>query len=381
MFPRNLNRAEKVVLISPFSNTILSFRGPLIKELLKRGFKVYVLSPNYSVEIKNRLNEIGVISEEYYLDRTGTNIVKDIITFLNLIKLMFKIKPDVVISYNIKPIIYGTITAWLMMVPRRIVLFEGLGHAFVQYRYLSFTQKNLRAIVKIMLKITLKKSYRAIFLNPDDMQELISLNLVDTNKSVCLGGIGVCLDEWKEIAPFLDPITFTMAARLIKEKGIYEFAEAARYIKKKYKNVRFILLGGLDTNPSGIDEDMVQKWVQEGILEWFGHVTNPRQYYAQTSVYVLPSYREGVPRSTQEAMAMGRAIITTDVPGCRETVIDGFNGFLVAPRDTLALAQAMERFILEPNLILIMGENSRRLAEERFDAKKFNESFIRAILS
>jgi glycosyltransferase involved in cell wall biosynthesis len=170
-----------------------------------------------------------------------------------------------------------------------------------------------------------------------------------------------------------------MVARLLREKGIVEYARAAMIIKKKHPDTRFILLGGLDTNPGALSRDQVEQWAAAGILEWPGHVSDVSRWLAQTSVYVLPSYREGVPRSTQEAMAMARPVITTDVPGCRETVIDGENGFMVPVRNADALAAAMERFIMQPDLIEKMGQASRSIAEERFDVHKINQAILREI--
>lgn len=172
-------------------------------------------------------------------------------------------------------------------------------------------------------------------------------------------------------------MTFLLAARLLREKGIMEYAEAARIIKQKYPGTRFILLGSLDSNPGSLSMGEVKQWVSEGIIEWPGHVQDMSRWMAQASVYVLPSYREGVPRSTQEAMAMARPVITTDAPGCRETVIDGKNGFLVPVRDAKALADSMERFILQPELIERMGKASRLIAEERFDVHKVNQVILR----
>jgi glycosyltransferase involved in cell wall biosynthesis len=161
---------------------------------------------------------------------------------------------------------------------------------------------------------------------------------------------------------------------LLREKGIVEFAQAAQRIKQRYPNTRFLLLGGLDTNPGALREHEVRQWAEAGILEWHGHVPDVRPYFAQTSVYVLPSYREGVPRSTQEAMAMARPVITTDAPGCRETVVDGVNGFLVPPRDVDAhWFVRWSGSSLQPELILTMGQASRKLAEERFDVHKTNQ--------
>ncbi|WP_245563406.1 glycosyltransferase family 4 protein [Thermus antranikianii] len=216
-------------------------------------------------------------------------------------------------------------------------------------------------------------------MNPDDLNEFVSQGLVRKEKAVLLGGIGVPLEEWPPAPPHLEPVTFTLIARLLREKGVREFAEAARRIKGNYPEVRFLLIGPLDTNPGAIRESEVRSWVEEGLLEWVPWTEDVRPYLRQTSVYVLPSYREGVPRSTQEAMAMARPVITTDAPGCRETVVPGVNGFLVPPRDAQVLAEAMERFIHEPDLIVRMGQESRRLAEERFDARKVNERFLKEL--
>jgi glycosyltransferase involved in cell wall biosynthesis len=204
--------------------------------------------------------------------------------------------------------------------------------------------------------------------------------IVKPRQALLLGGIGVDLEEWQPAPPTLEPITFTLAARLIREKGIVEFAEAARRIKARYPNTRFLLLGGLDTNPGALTQQEVDAWYSRASWSGWGLCPMCVPISSQTSVYVLPSYyREGVPRSTQEAMAMARPVITTDAPGCRETVVHGVNGFLVPPRDVEALAAAMERFVVQPDLILTMGQASRKLAQERFDVRKINRLMLQAI--
>ena len=182
------------------------------------------------------------------------------------------------------------------------------------------------------------------------------------------------LDELPELWNVLKG-DMCLVAHLLREKWVEDYAAAARLVKQQHPQARFILLGGLDENPGSITQAEVQTWVDEGVLEWPGHSAVP-PWLAQTSVFVLPSYREGVPASTQEAMAMGRAIITTDVPGCRETVVDGDNGFLVPVRDPQALAQAMLRFINQPELIARMGVRSRQMAEEKFDVHKVNARLL-----
>jgi glycosyltransferase involved in cell wall biosynthesis len=369
-----------VALISPYAPSIVSFRGALIRDLIAHGAEVFVLAPDYTPEIREAVAELGAVPEDYPLSRTGMNPFLDLRTLIALWRLLRRLRPEVVVPYNIKPVIYGTLAAALAGVPTRTALIEGLGYAFIDSPTRSSKTCLIRTLIKSLYRMALRRAQRVLFLNSDDLNEFIQSSIVAADKAILLGGIGVDLTEWIPAPPVLEPITFTLAARLLREKGIMEFAEAARRIKQRHPHTRFMLLGGLDTNPGALSEEEVQQWVQEGILEWLGHVLDVRHYFAQTSVYVLPSYyREGVPRSTQEAMAMARPVITTDAPGCRETVVNGVNGFLVPPRDVDALVEAMERFIQQPELIITMGQASRKLAEERFDVRRINQRILQAI--
>jgi len=222
-------------------------------------------------------------------------------------------------------------------------------------------------------------AHKAIFLNPDDRDELLAAGTLRKEKAFLLGGIGVELEHWRLLPSPIEPVTFLLVARLLREKGIEDYASAACIVKQRYPNARFVLLGGLDDNPGALTEADVRAWVAEGILEWHGHV--PVQPWMElASVYVLPSYREGVPVSTQEAMAAGRAVITTDVPGCRQTVVENVNGFLVPPRCPQALAEAMFRFIERPDLIKSMGKSSLLMAQEQFDVQKVNARLMAFLL-
>jgi len=362
-----------VAIISPYARTVVSFRGSLIRELIGCGCRVSVLAPDFTPQIRAEVAQLGAAPVDYPLDRTGLHPFRDLFTLWSLWKILRDIHPTIVLAYNVKPIIYGLLAGG--RVERRVALIEGLGYAFTQTEP-SVRQCILRYLVRQMYRIALKRAHAVLFLNPDDQREFCRLSLVSAEQAVLLGGIGVDLSEYMPAPTVLEPITFTLAARLLREKGIVEFAEAAQRIKQRYPSTRFLLLGGLDTNPGALREHEVRQWAEAGFLEWHGHVPDVRPYFAQTSVYVLPSYREGVPRSTQEAMAMARPVITTDAPGCRETVIDGVNGFLVPPRDVDALVRAMERFIQQPELILTMGQASRKLAEERFDVHKINQRIL-----
>lgn len=370
---------KTVAMISHYAPSLVNFRGPLIRDLVAAGARVYALAPDFYDDLRQQVMDLGAQPVDYSLSRTGMNPLRDGLDTLRLAALLRRLRPDVTLGYTIKPVIYGTLAAQLARVPRRVAMIEGLGYVFTPSSdQPSRRRELLRAMAARLYKFALARAHRVIFLNPDDLKEFIDTGLVAQGKAVNLGGIGVDLQEWPLMPPVTRPVTFLLAARLLREKGIVEYAESARRVKARYPDVRFILLGGLDTNPGGVHADEVQAWVEEGLLEWPGHAP-VKPWLAQTSVYVLPSYREGVPRSTQEAMAMGRPVITTDAPGCRETVVEGVNGFLVPPRDVGALAEAMERFIAEPGLIEPMGRESRRLAEERFDARKINQRLLRIL--
>lgn len=305
------------------------------------------------------------------------NPLRDGIDMLSLALLLSRLRPDVTLGYFVKPVIFGTLAARLAGVPRRVAMIEGLGYVFTSsVGPEPLKRKLLRGLVSWLYRFALARAHKVVFLNQDDINEFVDAGLVQKHKVVKLGGIGVDLSEWPLTQLAKEPITFLLAARLLREKGIVEYAGAAELVKARYPAVRFVLLGGLDPNPGGLPEAEVKAWVAQGLLEWPGHV-DVKPWLAQTTVYVLPSYyREGVPRSTQEAMAMGRPVITTNAPGCRETVDDGVNGFVVPVRDTPALAAAMIRLIENPALISAMGLESRRIAEERFDVAKINSRLM-----
>jgi glycosyltransferase involved in cell wall biosynthesis len=243
----------------------------------------------------------------------------------------------------------------------------------------SSRRRLLRRIVSGMYRAAFARCERVFFQNAEDAEWFVSRNLIAREKVVKVSGTGVDLTEWLPTPIPDSPPVFLLIARLLVEKGIREFVGAARLVRGRHPEARFILVGGIDVNPSGLKDSEIQGWVQEGLIEWPGQIDDVRPWIARANVYVLPSYREGVPRSTQEAMAMGRPVITTDAVGCRETVIDGVNGFLVPVRDVKALASAMERFVNDPSLIKSMGRESRRLALERFDVKKINDVILKTM--
>lgn len=372
-----LHSYNRICIIGNQAFSLLNFRGLLIEDMARRGLDVIALAPDYHDDIREAIRNLGAEPVNFSLSRTGMNPLRDAADMIRLAVILRRLKPDITLGYAIKPVIYGTLAAWLAQVPQRFAIIEGLGYVFTPSEGIEpLKRRALRGAVSILYAAALKKANMVFFLNRDDINGFLKKRLVTPEKAFLLGGIGVDLDYWSPAPPIRNPVTFLLAARLLREKGVVEYARAAEIIKKKHPDTRFILLGGMDTNPGGLSQGEVEHWATNGILEWPGHVADVHLWLAQTSVYVLPSYREGVPRSTQEAMAMARPIITTDAPGCRETVVDGKNGFLVPVRDVKALSAAMERFILQPELIERMGQASRKIAEDRFDVHKVNQLIL-----
>lgn len=367
----------KIAVISNHAPALLNFRGPLLAEMARRGHEVLAFAPNHDESSRSALKGIGVIPVDWSVDRAGMNPLKDSWSLLGLLHKLRRYQPDIVFSSAIKPVIYGMIASWAAGTPRRYAMIEGLGFAFTARRVGQSGGRRLtRWLAASLYHIALSLSHRTIFLNHDDRNEFIEEGLVRAKRSVVLGGIGLDLDEWQPSPLPAGPVTFILIARLLWDKGVFEYVEAARRVRLGYPQARFLLLGGLDDNPSSVSAAAVQRWLDDGVLdEWPGHVP-VRVWLEQASVFVLPSYREGVPRSTQEAMALGRPVITTDVPGCRDTVVDGVNGFIIPPRDSAALVEAMSRFLDRPEIIAPMGQKSRQLAEQRFDVHIQNEKLL-----
>ena len=299
------------------------------------------------------------------------NPVADFVMAVSLFRLMRKIRPDVVLSYTIKPVIWGTLAAWIARVPKRYALITGLGYAFTG----KATGKRLiiQRIARWLYKCALARATKVFFQNPDDAALFKNLGLVPGHVPiVVVNGSGVDTAHFAPVPLPKGPMSFLLIARLLGDKGIREYVQAASIIRRNHPTVRFDLVGGLDTNPDTIALAEVERWHALGDIIWHGPLDDVRPAIAAAHVYVLPSYREGTPRTVLEAMSMGRAVITTDAPGCRETVVEGINGFLVPVRDGVALANTMKRFIDRQDLVVEMGLTSRRIAEDKYDVHKVN---------
>lgn len=370
----------RVAIIGTVASSIYGFRADMIKQLIKNEHQVYAFFSEHSPEDIAKIQALGAIPIEYKIERGGLNPLSDIKACYHLFKALKKIKPNVVFSFASKAIIYGTLASRIAGIPNVTGMLEGLGHTFISHpNRVPLKSKMVKFFQVSLYKISLPLLDKIIFLNPDDPKDLLDKYNIKVGNIYVLGGIGVNLNEYRYKAPKINnSINFLFIARLIKEKGIYEYVNAAKVVKAQYPNTEFTVLGSIDnSNLGALKQQELDALVDSGLINYPGHVDDVQSWIANSHVFVLPSYyREGVPRSTQEAMAIGRPIITTDVPGCRETVVDGVNGFLVKKWDQNDLAKKMIYFIEHPDQIEVMGRVSNKIAQEEFDAVKVNQKLL-----
>jgi glycosyltransferase involved in cell wall biosynthesis len=359
---------KSVLMVASKARSLVNFRGPLIMALIERGIQVHVAAPkiNEKEGCKETLKSWGVHVHELPMDRAGIDVIRDARTFRRLWVLMREVRPEAFFAYTVKPVIYGCMAARFSGIQYRFPLITGLGYAFIDGA--SRKRNIVRKAIRLLYKISLKGSKRIFFQNPDDQALFREMKLVaPETKSVVVNGSGVDTDRFSP-ANFSSLSCFIMIGRFLGDKGIREYFEAARIIKNEFPDARFLLVGFVDDNPNSVAQEEVDSWINSGVIECLGKLDDVRPALAEASVFVLPSYREGTPRTVLEAMSMGRPIITTDAPGCRETVIDGKNGYLVPVKSSVALADAMRKFIENPEHIAIMGAVSRQIAEDKYDA-------------
>ncbi|HAV5776789.1 WbnE [Acinetobacter baumannii] len=370
--------SKKVVLIGTTGSSFYGFRADLILRLVKQGHIVYALTSESTEQCLVRIKALGAIPIMYELSRGGLNPFADIQSFLQLKSILKAIKPDIVLSYFAKPVIYGSMAAKSAKVPVIIGMLEGLGYTFTeQPEGQNIKTKVIRSIQVLLYKMSFPCLNKIIFLNQDDRNDLIKKYSLNVPEVHILGGIGLNLSDYPFMDAKISPVKFLFIGRLLKEKGVFELIQAIRIVKSKYPQAHFTILGAIDhQNMGALKQSELDELIAEKLFEYPGYVTNVNQWITDSSVFVLPSYREGVPRSTQEAMAIGRPVITTDVPGCRETVENGVNGFLVPKWDPEALAEKMCYFIENPEQVNIMGLKSYEIAQEKFDAEKVNAKLI-----
>lgn len=369
----------RVAVVGGYAESLVLFRGEMLRSMAAHGHDVIALAPENGAHIRATLGSMGVAYATIPLRRVGMNPFLDLAAVVSLTRAFRRFQADTVLVYTAKPVIYGSIAARLAGVPLRAAMITGVGSALG-----GGSGLRRRALSRLLLglyAVALSQAHVVFFQNPDDERFFRSRGLVGGHQRVeRINGSGVDLERYSPAPLPPGPITFLMVARLIREKGIGEYVDAARRVRSTRPDVRIQLLGALDTNPSGVSARELEAIRAEGVVEYLGSTSDVRPFLARAHVFVLPSfYGEGVPRSALEAMAMGRAVLTTDVPGCRETVEVGRNGLLVPPRDGAALAEAMLRMLDEPERLEGMGRESRAIAEERFDVHEVNRAILSAL--
>ena len=361
----------KFILLSPKNRTVYNFRGDLIKEVIALGYEVVVTGPD-KIDI-DKIEALGARFKEIPMEKTGTSISSDLKYCEELTRFLIEEKPDITFGYTVKPVVYGAIAAKRAGVKNINCLITGGGYTFISR---SVKARILGLIVRNLYRIGLSNATHVIFQNKDDLEEFCAKHLVSRKKCTYVNGSGVNTEQFKTV-PIPSEPTFFMLSRLLKSKGVGEYLEAARIVKKQYKHVTFMLLGKYEyAMQDAMDKEYIESFIKDGTIERFEETDDVRPYYEMCSVYVLPSYREGTPRTVLEAMAMGRPIITTDTQGCRETVKDGVNGFLVPVKNSDVIAEKMIWFIEHPDAVLEMGEQSHQYVLEKFDVNKVNADMI-----
>jgi glycosyltransferase involved in cell wall biosynthesis len=362
-----------ILILGNNPSTLVNFNGALIETLLQSGHQVTTAGAGRDHRLEDWLAARNVRYVDLPIERAGLNPFTDVKTLIAFYLLMRRIKPDFLLAYMIKPVVYGLIAAWFAGVKRRAAIISGLGYAFTsdpdETGWLRIKRALVSAAARLAYFVALRLADTVIFQNPDDKAYFARMKLTRrAQRTDMVNGSGVDVAHYAAAPLPGGATTFLMIARLLRDKGVYEFVEAARIVRRSHPTARFNLVGPFDPNPSAIKASEVAAWAREGVVDYLGSVEDVRPQIANCHVFVLPSYREGTPRTVLEAMSMSRPIITTDVPGCRETVKDGENGFLVPAYDPQALANAMIAMVNQPDARARMARASLNIARTRFDA-------------
>ncbi|MCL2122839.1 MAG: glycosyltransferase family 4 protein [Desulfovibrionaceae bacterium] len=357
-----------IVLLGNTSRGLVNFWSVLMESLRAAGCRVTVFAPAGDADADDAIRDAGAALHHYPLDRKGLNPVRDMATLTVLHRLFRREKPDMLFCYTIKPVIYGCLAARLAGVRRRFAAITGLGYMFEAD---SAIKKVLMKLASLLYRLALLGASAVFFQNREDKEVFEEAGIVTPAHRVELTrGTGVDTARFAPAPLPAGPPIFLLVGRLLEAKGLYEYAEAARMLKARHPKARFQLLGPAEQGFGAVPLESVQNWEREGILEYLGETRDVRPYLAAASVIVLPSWREGTPCAVMEGMSMGRPAVVTDAPGCREVVFNCINGYVAPLREPQALAEAMERLILHPEDIISMGAASRRIAMEKFDARK-----------
>lgn len=358
----------KILIVSPKNKTVFNFRGDLIRDMIAQGHEVLVTGPN-----RDFVEDVLALGVSEFIEaavvKDNTSVTGDLAYLKKLTEIMKEKKPDLVFGYTIKPVIYGSLAAKVAGVPRIYAMVTGLGRVYASG---GLKARAVRLVTKTLYKQAFRACEKVIFQNGDDIEQLVSEGYLPREKTVQVNGSGVNMTRFARTELPEKPV-FLMVSRVIREKGVMEFCEAARTVKKSCPEARFVLLGGLDASIGALKKEDIQPYINEGSIEFPGEVKDPVAFYQSASVFVLPSYyREGLPRTLLEALSCGRPIITTDWPGCREPVVDGVNGYMIPVKDAAVLAQRMETLARDRALMERMAQAAWETCRDRFEVSIIN---------
>lgn len=358
---------KKILFVVNVDWFFISHRLPLALEALKRGYEVHIACG--ITDKKEYLESLGLIVHPLNLSRSGTGVKGEIKAFCEIYNLVKEINPNIAHFVTIKPVLYGGIASRFLSIHKKVFSISGLGFIFIKQ---GLKATLVRMLIKTMYKFALGgKNSHVIVQNPDDKEVVNSIVKVPIT---LIRGSGVDLNQYEYNEEKNENIKVSMACRLLKDKGVFEYIEASKILKKKYLNVKFELYGDIDIhNPASLTSDDIKKIKEEGFVNVYGFSSDIAKVFSDSNIVVLPSYREGLPKVLIEAAACGRAIVTTDVPGCRDAIEPNVTGLLCEVKDTESLASVIEKLILDKDLRNSMGKEGRKLAEQEFDIKKVIE--------
>lgn len=367
-----------LLLIGPDWDITTRFRRELVADACASGWRVSVVAGGDTAEGEAVFKPLGVQCYGVPIDRGGLNPWRDFQALQKIEQLCRKLRPSVALAFTVKPIVYGLVAARRAGVPARAALVAGLGYAFMEGGELK--RRLVRTAAVRLYANALRDVQRVFFQNDDDRADFSRMGILRPQTPVTrVAGSGVDLERFRYTPLPEGAPTFVMVARLLRDKGVVEFVEAARVVRGRHPEARFILVGGRDDNPACVSEIELEKWRREGIVELVGRQADVRPFLAAAHVFVLPSYREGTPRSALEALAMGRPVLTCNSPGSREVVVEGVTGRLVPPRDIAALAEAITWFINNREQLPAMSRQARDCAERLFDVHAVNRTILTAL--
>lgn len=364
----------KILVVSSQAFSLCQFRADMMKDFINAGHTVYAAAPDNEQEWAEKLYKIGVTYSSFYLERNGVNPLKDIKGYLSIRKIIKEIKPDLLFSYQAKTVIYGSLAAKSLGIKNIYALIAGLGSVF-RGSNKGWKRQLVKVILGLQYKVALWCPKTVFFQNHDDSEKFTRNRLVSRKKVEFMNGSGVNLEHFK-YTPMPEEKRFLFVGRLIGDKGIIEYLEAAKKVKEQHPEAIFDVVGYYDTNPTALSPEDLNKYFDIGIANYLGKQDDVYPYLASSYCFILPSYHEGTPKSVLEALAVGRPVITTDAPGCRETVVDGENGYLVSVADSDDLAKRITELIENETAAARMAKKSHELAAIKYDVRLVNKSLI-----